>query len=165
MNTLLQIIKEEIFAFVNEIGEIKLQPYSWTKTRQKFDSKYYYFDYYYRFTTEDGDNYQVTIYHDPAERMWNVSFLANQEKGGKFSDIINKGKLFKVMSTVVNIVKDFINEEDPKEIEIVPTKNDEEDNRRFEMYLQYIKKNAPTNYRIVSRNYGDNPKILLVRKN
>jgi len=167
INKLNHLITEELNSVINEIGESNLSPYSWTKNVKSIKGHNYQYDYY--FTTEDDDQYRVQIYYDTVNQNWSVSFFANEDEFDTddtdiFTNVVNKGKLFKVMATVSSTVKDFIDIVGPKEIEIIPVKNEDVDKRRFNLYLQYVKKNVPEGYRILVKNYGEHPKVFLIKK-
>ena len=114
-----------------------------------------------RFETEDGDNYVVNLkaFWGPAierdkakpEPYFQVDFTTEDEYG--FYDdadrVVNKGRLFKVMATVVKATREFLNdidykEKDIKKMIVFPTKSDQDDDRRANLYMAYIKKHLPT---------------------
>ena len=80
--------------------------------------------------------------------MADVVFLTKQSldiarSGGKnvFLQTFNKGELFKVMATITNIVKEFLEEyTDIKTLVMSPTKEDDDDNRRSKLYSAFIKR-------------------------
>ena len=63
--------------------------------------------------------------------------------------VVNKGRLFRVMATIVQIAKEFMNDIDYKEkgidmLRITPTKSEsDEDDRRANLYMAYIKRQLP----------------------
>jgi len=114
-----------------------------------------------RFETEDGDNYVVNLkaFWGPAierdkakpEPYFQVDFTTEDDYG--FYDdaerVVNKGRLFKVMATVVKATREFLNdidykEKDIKKMMVFPSKSKHEDDRRANLYMAYIKKHLPT---------------------
>lgn len=114
-----------------------------------------------RFKTEDEDNYVVNlkafwgpaIERDPRknEPYFQVDFNTEDDYG--FNDdaerVVNKGRLFKVMATVVKATKEFLNdidykEKDIKKMLVFPSKSRKGDHRRANLYMAYIKKHLPT---------------------
>ena len=114
-----------------------------------------------RFETEDGDNYVVNLkaFWGPAierdkakpEPYFQVDFTT-EDKYGLYDDadrVVNKGRLFKVMATVVKATREFINdidykEKDIKKMIVYPSKSKKSDHRRANLYMAYIKKHLPT---------------------
>ena len=113
-----------------------------------------------RFKTEDGDDYVVNLkaFWGPAierdkakpEPYFQVDFTTEDEYG--FYDdadrVVNKGRLFKVMATVIKATKEFLNdidykEKDIKKMIVYPSKSDQDDDRRANLYMAYIKKHLP----------------------
>ena len=70
-------------------------------------------------------------------------------EGGEFKDITNRGELFNIMITVVNVIKDkiaVIDKEGINDVDVIaftPEKADATDNRRADIYKMYIKKQMP----------------------
>ena len=114
-----------------------------------------------RFETEDGDNYVVNLkaFWGPAierdkakpEPYFQVDFTTEDDYG--FYDdaerVVNKGRLFKVMATVVKATREFLNdidykEKDIKKMMVFPSKSKKSDHRRANLYMAYIKKHLPT---------------------
>ena len=106
----------------------------------------------YGFETDTNSEYQVYFESVGEGETWDVSFAA-REIGGSSSEfsadvITNKGDVYKVMSTVSDIVKDFINDHeevlqlkfDPSQTGDDPTTKD----KRAKLYMAYFKKQMPT---------------------
>lgn len=151
-------IEEELESLI-EYGEATLPPYPFTFDNISYNEVNYNFD------TEDGDDYIVMFnLADRIKRIWELQFGV---VGGKPSDVINKGRRDKVMSTIVKIVNDFINRFKPNYIKFEPSKNDEYeethgklDTRRFDMYMAYIKNNMRPDYIV----FPHKPYIVIERK-
>jgi hypothetical protein len=111
------------------------------------------------FKTEDGDNYIVSLkalYGSAAETKkrdpyFQVDFNTQDDYG--FDDdaeiVVNKGRLFRVMATIVKATKEFLNDIDYKEkgikkMFVFPSKSKKSDHRRANLYMAYIKKHLPT---------------------
>ena len=113
------------------------------------------------FKTEDGDEYEVRM-----QAFWGDNFYARdvyggpyftidffvQDKDGGFSDgtaVVNKGRLFNVMATIVKATKEFMNDIDYKSkniktMKVVPSKTEGfDDDRRAKLYMAYIKRQLP----------------------
>jgi len=125
----------------------------------------------YPFTYHNISDNQIEYHFDTVEEAYIVSFAMAAQgdwymefgvAGGMPQDIINKGELFKVMSTVLKIVNDFLDRHQPDTLRFEPSKDEErdDDNRRFNLYMQYIKKNMRKDYYVEPR--GD--WILIKRK-
>ncbi|HPC09539.1 MAG TPA: hypothetical protein PLN85_00495 [archaeon] len=150
-------ITEELESIV-EYGEATHEPYPFKFDNVSFNEVNYHFD------TEE-DEYVVLInLVDRISRKWEVSFGV---VGGTPTDILNKGRHFRVMSTITKIINDFIDKYKPNFILIKPSKNDEyedlynrEDKRRFNMYMAYVKKNMRPDYFA----YEYTPYIVIERK-
>jgi len=113
----------------------------------------------YNFDTEE-DDYIVPITNiDPYSGIWELQFGV---AGGVPEDVINKGRVFKVMGTILQITNDFINRFKPNRLQFKPVKDEErdDDKRRFKLYMQYIKKNMRNDYMVFE--YGDY--IVIERK-
>jgi hypothetical protein len=145
---------------VNEVGESSAQPY-----KHKLNTEKYY-EVEYTFTTDSGLDYIVQF--DLDDDMADVVFLTKQSfdiarSGGKnvFLQTFSKGELFKVMATITNIVKEFLEKyTDIKTLVISPTKEDDTDNRRAKLYSAFIKKN------IDSKKYSfeENGKEMIITR-
>jgi hypothetical protein len=167
---------------IEETGEANLPVYQWQEN-MGYDSKNQANRYRYTFKTEDGDNYIINAkiddyYADVASAViggnnyeendedednefsaWTIDFTA---EGYEHNQVVNKGKLFKVMSTITAIVKNFVTKQKPDEVTIYPSKKTPEDNRRLTLYMQFINKNIPAGYHVRVIDYDiENPKIIL----
>jgi hypothetical protein len=118
---------------VNEIGEASAKPYNWVKT---FDSGK---DTEYEFKTNFDLDYIVSI-------SWikDKDFSVNFDADGYYNTTTNNGDIFNIMSTIVDIVKSFIDShKNIERIIIRPTKKSDDDKGRENLYLAYIKKQLP----------------------
>tara|TARA_B100001093_G_scaffold341800_1_gene326572 strand:- start:578 stop:1045 length:468 start_codon:yes stop_codon:yes gene_type:complete len=127
---------------INEIGDASAKPYKWKWMDPRYDS-------YSLFTTDSGLEYQVMTSLDALNAdgeilsvEYGVKFVT--KKGSKSIDyklITNRGELFRVMATVVDIIQEFIKKNPGVEyIEFEGSKNKDGDQRRNKLYMQYIKK-------------------------
>jgi hypothetical protein len=153
MSKIRQIINEEIESLysanfpefgerlhnLDEYGEANVPPYDFT-----FDN-ISDFEVNYNFDTEDGDEYIVIIkLIDRVKRIWDMQFGI---AGGTPTDVVNKGKRDKVMSTLVRIVYAFVDKFKPNALRFEPSKNKGDlDMRRYNMYMAYIKQNMRQDY-------------------
>jgi hypothetical protein len=156
VNKVQNIIKEEILSLF-EVGEATASTYKWEIT------KYGNYGYKYEFTTEDNDIYHLEIDQNVDDKsLWDIQFGVENYS---FEDVVNKGKLYKVMATIVAAVKDFAKKENPDKIIILPAKNNQEDTRRHDLYMAFIRKNLPDNYivddKYIDKRFRIQPQILL----
>lgn len=123
---------------INEVGEGSATPYPWKLKHQRGNT------ITYGFTTEDRDVYEIgfTYY----QSTWFVDFMV---ENGSFLDIVNKGRVYQVMATVGEVLKDFMAKHDPELIKISPAKTPE-DNRRFGIYMRYVETQLPSGYEVLA---------------
>jgi hypothetical protein len=139
-----------------EIGEGSAKPYQFRISKDETDS-----DSSHRivdFKTEDDDKYQVEMWAywgdgyitDTFGSHITIDFFIDHGFGSRDADVVvNKGRLFRVMSTVVKIAEEFMDDLDYKEkgidlLRISPTKTkDDDDDRRAKLYMAYIKRQLP----------------------
>jgi hypothetical protein len=115
---------------LKEIGE-GVPPYKWSGPQDKIGSVEYYF------TTEDNDYYKVKFV-GTMDNDWGLAFYANNDSGV----ITNKGRQYKIISTIMDIIKSFV-EEYPVDL-IRFTGSDKEGsttNQRDLLYRTYLNKN------------------------
>ena len=132
----------------NEIGDASLQPYPFTSKQMTWMGEWrILFD----FTTDKDIEYTAALFENypPDKKEYEFTFYP---KGGNFKDIVNKGELFKVMSTIVAILKDGINQLNDRggwnKIKFSPSKSFKGDERRANLYQSYIAKNLPSNIKV-----------------
>lgn len=140
---------------LNEIGE-GTKAYSWQLDEKDADG-----NYWYSFNTEQY-HYQVGI-ADLEEGMYDLSFNVTTLDGEPDTPLdTNEGAVLKVMSTVTEIAKDFIQKADPDIVIFRPIKtkevNKEDDLRRFRLYGAYLRKHLPSNYNLMTT--GDSYRII-----
>ncbi|CAB4159318.1 hypothetical protein UFOVP699_87 [uncultured Caudovirales phage] len=84
-----------------------------------------------------------------------VAFYANGDRDG----VTNDGYPLTVMSTVIDILSDYLgNHPEIKSFSFVPSKADDADERRLNLYIRYIEKrfnNPKISYTQLGRNYID----------
>ena len=150
---LLPLIKQ----IISEVGEGTAKPYGFSIVYDQRGKKGNVAYRLVSFTTEDGDKYEVSM-----SAFWGDSRVAEKFdahltidfgiKEGGFLDtdtVVSKGRLFKVMATIVKIARDFMDDLDYKEkgintLRILPTKTEGEfDDRRANLYMAYIKRQLP----------------------
>jgi len=123
---------------INEIGDAGAKPYKWKWMNPKYDT-------YSIFTTDSGLEYQVMTQLGSGETL-SVEYgvKVTTKKGNKSVDyklVTNRGELFRVMATVVDIIQEFMKKhQDIEYIEFEGSKNEDGDQRRNKLYMQYIKK-------------------------
>lgn len=158
MSKMKTIINEEVIKYVNELFDASHEPYKW---KRDIDGG----NYYYYFVTDDNDEYYVDIVREKyeGEESWEISFRV---EGYKYHGVVNKGDIFKVMSTIiVDIWKnDFIREKNPKLMTFIPSKNNPDDERRLKLYLGYIDKHLSDMYDVEIDRDLDPPEVIMRRK-
>lgn len=110
----------------------------------------------YFFTTESGINYEVRFgrKQDNILHATIVFGVTNEEFDGEEYSVTNKGELYRVMSTIVKIVKTYMSEH-PKMIryEFTGISKDEENegkmSARIKLYHRYIPKILPEGWHYV----------------
>ena len=131
------------FDMLKEVGEGTSQPYDWYEANPIEGNLEYFF------RTEDEDIYEVQM--QDLGNYWNVDF---KTKTGNFEDVLNKGRFWRVMATLGEIVRDFLIKTNPELIRVSPAKNKRSDFRRQNIYRQYFEKQLPSNYEVsVSGDY------------
>lgn len=132
---------------LNEIGE-GTQTFPWQFKDIDEDG-----NYFYSFKTPKND-YSVGI-ADLEDGMYELSF--NTVENASLDT--NEGVMLRVMSTVVEITKDFINKAKPEAIYFRPIKTGgPDDSRRGRIYAAYIKKNLPSEYGLMTT--GDTFRVI-----
>jgi len=137
-------------AFVNEVGEANLQPYKW----KEIDRESYYV--YTRFTTDSETQYDVDIKSTmffPAGQMESLPALeiefSAKPKGSEGSSakiVVNKGEMYRVMATIVDIIKKYLKKSKAQAIIYSPSKKSSEENfgvQRDQLYRAFISKAIP----------------------
>jgi len=151
---LIKIFKAESLitpsAFVNEVGEANLKSYKW----EEVDREGYYV--YTRFTTDSETQYDVDIRSTiffPAGQMESlpaleIEFTAKPKgaEGSSAKIVVNKGEMYRVMATIVNIIKKYIKKSKAQAIIYSPSKKSDEENfgtQRDNLYRAFISKAFP----------------------
>jgi hypothetical protein len=153
VGALIKLFKAEYLvtpsSFVNEVGEANLQPYKW----EEVDREGYYV--YTRFITDSETQYDVdlktTTYIDNDLnnlRALEIEFTAKPKgaEGSSAKIVVNKGEMYKVMSTIVDIVKKYIKKSKSQAILYSPSKKSDEENfgtQRDNLYRAFISKAFP----------------------
>lgn len=156
-----------------EIGEASAKPFPFKLTLGKSAEEHkatedgYDFEMAYEFTTDKGTKYVVTLdmEHWSDGIRGDVDFGVQTAGGGFSYDDTNQQEVFRVMSTIKDIVFEFIEEWQDHyyihNLEVAPIKStdggdddtdsiDGVDSRRGKLYLAYIKRNLPK----LSKPYG-----------
>jgi len=149
---LFPLIKE----IISEVGEGSAKPYAFSTKFEEGDSKFSH--RIVDFKTEDDDQYELVL-HAYWGDNWITDtygshitidfFLTGPSEFRDGDTVVNKGRLFRVMATIVAATKEFMNDIDYKEkgidmLRISPTKTrDDDDDRRANLYTAYIKRQLP----------------------
>jgi hypothetical protein len=133
---------------LKEVGEATTTPYKWKKASTKEDVVYF------TFTTDQGSIYKVALDNYVYEDFYDnnkeypaieVSFGIKENGAYSPSTVTNKGEMYRVMSTIVDIIKDYLNRNKMiKAIIYQPLKKEGEKGfKRNDLYMAYIKKQIP----------------------
>lgn len=146
----------KLLDILKEIGEGSKEPYAYeTVSSEDLDYSTY------KFTTEENVVYKMTVnkFKNKSNKLidYDVEFGIVKSKPGGRSSIDFKstskdtktGNMYRIMSTVVDIIKKEMTLDKQKfdhtldKIVFSPTKEDESDNRRLNLYAAYIQKQIP----------------------
>jgi hypothetical protein len=161
-NEFIQIYKK---GSVNEVGEANLKPYKW----EEVDVEGYFV--YTRFTTDNETQYDVdiksTVYYPPGQMdsvpALEIEFSAKPKgaEGSSAKIIVNKGEMYRVMATIVNIIKKYIKKSRAEAIIYSPSKKSDEETfgtQRDNLYRAFISKAFPET---TFKQSGDNITAIL----
>ena len=129
---------------LNEVGEGTATPYKFKFKKSTFGRTVLHKERSYAFTTDSNLEYEVSL-----TSLKTDLYVSFKTVTGDYSDVTNKGEQFKIMATVIAIIKADIEflakEEDPpvKVIKFAPEKADDNDDRRANFYKAYIQKQLP----------------------
>ena len=140
---------------LNEIGE-GTKTYAW-----RFDDEDADGNYFYSFDTEKS-TYTVGI-ANLEDGMYDLSFNTTSPDGDPDVSLdTNEGVPLRVLSTVVDIARDFIQKTNPDTVIFRPIKTKEvdkqDDMRRYKLYGAYIRKNLPSEYKLI--DFGETYRIV-----
>ena len=154
----MKLLMENWRGYLKEIGEASLEPYDFDQVYDDEEQVNYVFvssdepmqgsEYVVKFTTGQPGS---------GDDAWDLSFEANETVA-----TTDEGQPLKIMSTVVAIVKDFIDRPElnrgmRKFVFMGVGKSDEEGRdrtSRTKMYMRFLKKNMPEGTKI--REAGEN---------
>jgi hypothetical protein len=136
-----------------EIGEGTAKPYKYKLTRTESDPDFGDYFRLYEFVTDLDTHYEVMFEieedyskDEPWEFM-NIEYGVDEKDGGGIDYKVetNKGELFRVMATIVDITKSILKErKNIKQLVFTGAKNrGEDDQRRNKLYMAYIRKHVP----------------------
>ena len=125
---------------LKEIGESNVKPYKYTVASSNEDETRY------NFKTDSNIKYEIEITNQVIVKGRVI--VAYKPIKGSYEDETNKGEHFRIMSTVVTAVKEYLTENpDTKEITFTtppsPEKDSDVDTRRLNFYIAYINKQLP----------------------
>jgi hypothetical protein len=148
---------------LNEVGEANLKPYKW----KEVDIEGY--SVYIRFITDSETQYNVDVTTDTYQGIpiLNIEFSAKLKdaEGSSSKIVVNKGEMYRVMATIVDIIKKYLKKSKTKGITYYPSKKSSEDfgTQRDNLYKAFISKAIPgVKFEpIRSELYGDGVVALL----
>ena len=142
------VVKEEK---ITEVGEANLKPYKWEEIRRNSD-----WWTVAGFTTDSETQYVInlktTTYIDDDLNNYkalDIDFTAKpKDKRGKpsYKIVVNKGELYKVMSTITDIIKHYVEKSKAQAITYSPSKKSSEEDfgtQRDNLYKAFISKAIP----------------------
>ena len=102
------ILEFETFTHLNEVGEANAQSYDWKKEVERNDL------IEYSFTTDLDTNYLVDFRKESGHPFsWEWSFSAKHKSEDVYNKSeTNKGELYRVMATNIEIIRDFVSKLD-----------------------------------------------------
>lgn len=146
--------------FVFEVGEANVKSYPFTK-KHRFGED----DILYLFSTP-SENYFVNFMDYENEDFLEYQVDFGITRGGYQYRTLNKGELFSVMTTVMDVIREFISEYNPHILHAIPKEDYESDARRYNLFKNYLSKSFGDSYTIHETIHpGTNsPAMVLVRK-
>jgi len=120
---------------LKELGE-GVAPYQWSGPQESRNGDVTYF-----FTTEDNDDYQVIFSqsNESLEKLdWSVDFFAKDNNRWSAEIDTNRGRQYKIISTVMDIISSFIKKYPAYTIHIIGS---DYDGQRNKLYTLYAEKN------------------------
>ena len=135
---------------LNEIGDASVAPYPFTRVNSDIGKNIKYnFDtptekYWVKFAPDTG-THKFLPHYAKNNPPWKYEVIFSTYEGMP-NDTTDRGEMYAVMSTISDIVKDFVNRfTNARELVIIPTKDSAKkdwtkDRRRFKLYLAYIDK-------------------------
>lgn len=149
--------------YISEVGEANLKPYKW----EEVDRESY--SIYIRFITDSETQYNVDVTTDTYQGIpiLNIEFTAKPKgaEGSSSRIVVNKGEMYKVMATIVDIIKKYLKKSKAKGITYYPSKKSSEDfgTQRDMLYKAFISKAIPgVKFEPISSGlYGDGIVALL----
>lgn len=121
-----------------ENDNIVVQPYNVNKILDNNQCSYY------GFITEDNDNYVIIFNKILNQNVYSVNFKLNGSSDN--TQVVNKGRFFKVMSTVSSTILDFLSSKKPDCLSFQATENFDGDLRRYNVYKRYVLSLIVTEY-------------------
>jgi len=173
MNTLqLAQFKKQLLQEIGDTTNIEPYLYSIDPIRNvgpKYDDEE---DYEASFETKSNTKYKAYIFKNSRDKgeTWKmeVEFGVVDKQGFSYDHkaTVNKGEVYKVMATMVKIIKDVLDQTKEKgqyikSIVIEPGKSFEGDERRANLYKAFINKNMPKGSKISTAKDLSYIKILL----
>ena len=155
--------QESTMIKLKEVGDASAKVYQWDKTYDDENERIYGFfsdsDEVYNVVIDEIEPEDPYYYKgsDPVSKMKRISvrfYVVGEDPDDEdYEKVVNKGELFKVMATVVDILK-FELKLRPyiKAIEFKPSKRKTQDRARLELYKRFFKNFYPNTE---FKNYGD----------
>ena len=158
------IDEKEMKSFNQFISEAFDKPYAYT-TRESGSS------WNAEFTTDKNDKVKVTAFQstdragDQLVRVWKIDFFRNYSQ-----DLTGEGDAFRIFSTVMKAINQFLQEKSPEYVEFRALKSDSDDQNtkqkssRQKLYSRLVKKYASKDYKVKETTNNKQTKYFLTRK-
>lgn len=133
---------------LKEVGEGSTEPYKWSLTDQDPYTQAY------SFSTDSNVDYEVFLIGNSElvnAQSVHIMFVGRDREAGDSeyspSSVFSKGELYRVMSTILRIVKEFLQKHpNIDQLEYKPGAKSGEsaaDNKRSKLYFAYLQKQLP----------------------
>jgi hypothetical protein len=149
-------ILETVISEIGDTSNVETYKTTWNKVSDFDDSSITYRVDFTTGTEKTDNKYNVYLgleksdpFYDKESWYLDVSFgVEGEDEIVDYKSVVNNDKMYRVMATLVQIIKELIaklEKEDKfiNQIWIDPSKNFEGDTRRTRLYKAYIKKNMP----------------------
>lgn len=142
---------------LDEIGDASSEAYKWEALPKSEAGEGH--SYSYKFTTDNGIEYEAEFWYSPLDgKKGKLLYLFEFAPSDAFDGgddgnplVTNEGTPLRVMSTIVQILKDFIDKNPTAAVQYSAGKNFSGDARRAKLYMAYVKKLLPSNYEVVEK--------------
>lgn len=127
---------------LTEVGESNLQPYKWNESSYGGDATGV------EFITDKGTEYKVWLVPHGGDLYVEFATVLENERGSRYTStqtVTNKGELYRIMATVADIIKHYVEHFKAHRIVYSPSKKTGEEfgTQRDKLYKAFITKAVP----------------------